>query len=124
MSTILAVDDSPSVRKMVEAALRAARHDVVTAEDGQEALETLERRGTFDLMVFDVNMPRLDGLSLLRAVRERSEWAAIPVLMLTTEGEDSDRERALSLGATDYMIKPFKPGELIKRVATLLAARS
>ena len=123
MPRILAVDDSPSVRKMVEAALRSARHEVVTAVDGQEALDTLERQA-FDLVILDVNMPRLDGLSLLRTVRQRSDWNALKVLMLTTESEDADRQRALDLGATDYMVKPFKPGELLRRVAVLVGAAS
>jgi two-component system chemotaxis response regulator CheY len=119
MASILAVDDSPSVRKMVEAALRSAGHDVVTAADGQEALDTLER-GAFELVVLDVNMPRLDGLSTLDAIRAREHWSAVKVMMLTTEGEDADRQAALDRGAADYMIKPFKPQELIRRVRVLL----
>jgi two-component system chemotaxis response regulator CheY len=130
---ILAVDDSTSVRKMVESALRFGGYDVVTASDGAEALEMLERgmacrdsangdpgRDAFNLVVLDINMPRLDGLSLLKLVRERSEWAHLPILMLTTEGREADRDRALALGANDYMLKPFKPTLLLERVVALL----
>lgn len=118
---ILAVDDSTSVRKMVESALRFKGYAAVVAADGMEALEALER-DQFNLVVLDINMPRLDGLSLLRIVRERPEWASLPVLVLTTEGQEADRDQALELGATDYMVKPFKPAQLLERVAAILAS--
>lgn len=120
-TTILAVDDSTSVLKMVESALRFKGYAVVAAADGVEALEALER-DPFDLVVLDINMPRMDGLSLLRTVRERLEWASLPVLMLTTEGQEADRDRALAMGATDYMVKPFNPTQLLERVAALLGS--
>lgn len=118
---ILAVDDSSSVRRMVEFALKSRGYTVVTAEDGVQALEALER-DQFDLVVLDINMPRMDGLSLLKTVRDRPEWSKdeLLILMLTTEGQDVDRDRALALEATDYMVKPFKPSELLDRVAELL----
>ena len=120
MASILAVDDSPSVIKMVEFALKTRGHEVTTAADGQAALESLERR-RFDLLVLDINMPRLDGLSLLKLVRARAEWNDTLVLMLTTEGQDSDRDEALALGATGYMMKPFKPNELLARVSAMVS---
>lgn len=119
-ATILIVDDSTSVRKMVESALRFKGYAVVAAADGLEALDALERE-RFDLLVLDINMPRMDGLALLKTVRERAEWASLPVLMLSTEGQESDRDQALALGATDYMVKPFKPTQLLERVAAVLA---
>jgi two-component system, chemotaxis family, chemotaxis protein CheY len=118
-TTVLAVDDSNSVRQMVQFALKSRGYSVVAAADGVEALEVLER-SRFDLIVLDINMPRLDGLSLLKILRERPEWQAVPVLVLTTEGQDADRDRALALGATAYMRKPFKPTELLEHVAVLL----
>ena len=126
MQTILVVDDSDSIRKLLEVTLRTRGFAVVSAADGQDALETLERhtdndRVGFNVIVLDINMPRLDGLSLLTLVRARPEWQALPILMLTTEGRDEDRDRALALGANDYMIKPFKPSELMIRVMALLA---
>jgi two-component system, chemotaxis family, chemotaxis protein CheY len=117
--TVLAVDDSNSIRQMLQFALKSRGYGVIPAGDGVEALEALER-GHLDLMVLDINMPRLDGLSLLKLLRERPEWQALPVLVLTTEGQDADRDRALALGATDYMRKPFKPTELLDRVAAML----
>lgn len=117
-TTVLIVDDSTSVRKMVESALRMMRYSVLTAADGLEALEVLEKKQV-DLAIFDVNMPRMDGLSLLKTVRERPEWAELPILMLTTEGQEADIERALTLGATAYMRKPFKPGQLLAQLKRL-----
>ncbi len=120
VATILVVDDSPSVRNLVAFALKARGHAVVAVTDGVEGLEALQR-APFDLVVLDINMPRLDGVSLLQLLRARTEWAKLPVLMLTTEGLESERDRALALGATDYMIKPFKPTELLDRVSLLIA---
>lgn len=127
MQTILVVDDSDSIRKLLEVTLKTRGFAVVSATDGQEALEALERHTgpggvAFNVLVLDINMPRLDGLSVLTTVRARPEWQALPILMLTTEGRDEDRDRALALGASDYMIKPFKPSELVMRVMALLAA--
>jgi two-component system chemotaxis response regulator CheY len=133
-ATILVVDDSNNVRQLVEFALKSKGYTVVTARDGQEALEILEygvsagrpqsgqsRAMQFDLVILDIKMPRLDGLSLLKVMREQAEWASLPILMLTAERQDADRDRALVLGATDYIVKPFKSTELLERVAALLA---
>ena len=116
---VLVVDDSNSVRKMVEFALKSRGFGVVAAQDGQEALETLQT-DQFDLVVLDINMPCLDGLSFLKIVRTELENTSLPILMLTTEGQESDRDKALALGATDYMVKPFKPTELLEHVGRLL----
>ncbi len=117
---ILTVDDSLSIRKMIEVALKSKGHLVVTAADGQEGLEALARGDRFDLVILDINMPRLDGLSLLKTIRAKPAWAGLPILMLTTEGQEADRDSALALGATDYMVKPFKPTELLERITKLL----
>jgi DNA-binding response OmpR family regulator len=118
-TTILTVDDSASVRKLVQSTLRFKSYDVMAAADGVEALEALQR-DQFNLVVLDINMPRLDGLSLLKTIRERPEWDSMLVLMLTTEGQETDRDQALALGANDYMVKPFKPTQLLARVEELL----
>jgi two-component system, chemotaxis family, chemotaxis protein CheY len=117
---ILTVDDSISIRKMIEFALKSKGYTVVAAGDGQEGLEVLERGERFDLVVLDINMPRMDGLTLLKNIRAKPEWGRLPVLMLTTEGQDGDRDTAIGLGASDYMVKPFKPTELLERVGKLL----
>ncbi|MBA3531323.1 MAG: response regulator [Ardenticatenales bacterium] len=120
---ILIVDDSSSIRKMIEFTLRSKGYPVLAVEDGQAALELLGREA-IRLIILDVNMPRLDGLSLLRLVREHPEWGALPVLMLTTEDQPADRERAMEIGASDYLPKPFKPTQLLEYVAALLDPRS
>ena len=119
---VLAVDDSTSVRKMVEFVLRSQGLEVQTVGDGQAALTALGQE-PFDLVVLDINMPRLDGLSLLRMIRERPEWDNLAVLMLTTEGKDADIGRAMALGATAYLTKPFKPTELLEQVTILMKGR-
>jgi len=118
---IMAVDDSPSVRKLLEFSLKAKGYLVSTAEDGQEALGVLDQE-KFDGIILDINMPRMDGFEFLRRVRADGRHAAIPVLMLTTEGQDADRAKAMSLGATAYIVKPFKPTDILAAVATMLSA--
>ena len=118
---IMAVDDSPSVRKLLEFSLKAKGYLVSTAEDGQEALGVLDQE-KFDGIILDINMPRMDGFEFLRRVRAEGQHAAIPVLMLTTEGQDADRAKAMSLGATAYIVKPFKPTDILAAVATMLSA--
>ena len=118
---IMAVDDSPSVRKLLEFSLKAKGYLVSTAEDGQEALGVLDQE-KFDAIILDINMPRMDGFEFLRRVRADGRHTAIPVLMLTTEGQDADRAKAMSLGATAYIVKPFKPTDILAAVATMLSA--
>jgi two-component system response regulator MprA len=114
---ILVVDDEPSVREAVERALRLEGHDVLLAEDGHEALDTLDARAP-DAVVLDVLMPRVDGLELCRRMRERGDRT--PVLMLTARDAVSDRVAGLDAGADDYLIKPFALEELLARVRALL----
>ncbi len=116
---VLAVDDSTSVRKLVEFSLKSKGFQVSSAEDGLEALELLART-PFDIIVLDINMPRMDGLEFLKKVRLDENYSGLPVIMLTTEGQDDDKERAMSLGATAYIVKPFKPTELLAAVERLL----
>jgi len=116
---ILAVDDSSGVRKMVKFALKTKGHDVVTAVDGREGLEKL-MKGDYELIILDINMPRLDGFGLMDKLKKIPEKADIPILMLTTEGQDEDKDKALGMGANTYMVKPFKPTELISTVEKML----
>ena len=110
---ILTVDDSPSVRKMVEFSLKSKGYAMGSAGDGQEALDLLSQE-PYDAIILDVNMPRMNGLEFLEKRLENDEIATIPVIMLTTEGQDEDRDKAISLGATAYIIKPFKPSQLLE----------
>jgi len=109
---ILTVDDSPSVRKMVEFSLKSKGYTMGAAGNGLEALELLNQE-PFDAIILDVNMPKMNGLEFLEKRLENNEIADIPVIMLTTEGQDEDRDKAISLGATAYIIKPFKPSQLL-----------
>lgn len=118
---ILAIDDSPSVRKLVEFTLKSKGFQVASAKDGQEALELMAKE-QFDAIVLDINMPRMDGLEFLQTMRPNDAYASIPVIVLTTEGLEADRDRAMELGATAYIIKPFKPTQLLSLVDKMLAS--
>lgn len=117
---ILAVDDSPSVRKLVEFSLKRGGFLVTTAQDGQEALDIIVR-DVFDAVILDVNMPRLDGFEFLRRIKANESLASIPVVMLTTEGHDMDKARAKELGASAYLVKPFKPTVLLDLMNEVLS---
>jgi two-component system KDP operon response regulator KdpE len=116
MSRILVADDEAAIRKVVRDALEKAGHAVETAIDGDEAAILFEG-GDFDLVVTDLNMPRLDGLELVRRVRQRS---AVPILVLTVRQEEREKVRLLDAGADDYVTKPFGVSELVARVRALL----
>jgi two-component system, chemotaxis family, chemotaxis protein CheY len=120
MSRILIVDDSPTIRRMVKASLSAIAANFAEAASGLEAIEQLTLHPT-SLMVLDLNMPDLHGLEVLKFVRSHPRLQALPVLVLTTRGDESSREAAVAAGATDYMTKPFVPHELSERVGRLLA---
>jgi two-component system KDP operon response regulator KdpE len=116
MSRILVADDEAAIRKVVRDTLEKAGHDVETAIDGEEAARLFEE-GDFDLIVADLNMPRLDGLELVRRIRQTS---SVPVLVLTVRHEERDKVRLLDAGADDYVTKPFGVSELVARSRALL----
>ena len=118
---ILSIDDSPSVRKLVEFTLKSKGFQVASAGDGQEALEMMAKE-QFDGIIQDINMPRMDGLEFLKKIRPDDVYASIPVIVLTTEGLEADRDRAMELGATAYIVKPFKPTHLLSLVDKMLAS--
>lgn len=120
MPKILIVDDSPTIRRMVKASLSAVASGFAEAASGLEAIEQLTLQPVA-LMVLDLNMPDLHGLEVLKFVRSHPRMQALPVIVLTTRGDDSSREAAIAAGATDYMTKPFVPHELSERVGRLLA---
>ena len=117
---ILVVDDSNSIRKMVEFTLKTKNYNVVTACNGKEGLEELSKLD-YQLIILDINMPQVDGFKFLEVAKGEDAYKNIPVVMLTTEGQDEDREKALKLGAENYMVKPFKPTELIEKVHRILS---
>ncbi|HYJ93548.1 MAG TPA: response regulator [Vicinamibacterales bacterium] len=120
MRTILVVDDSPTIRKMVRAALGGLQ-DVafVEAGTGLQAIETLAMHPV-RMVVLDLNMPDMHGLDVLKFLRSHSQYRALPVMVLTTRGDESSREEVLEAGATSYMTKPFSPNFLVSSVRELL----
>ncbi len=113
MHTILAVDDSPSMRKMVSFTLSGAGYKVVEAVDGMDALEKVEAEHV-DLVLADQNMPRLDGIGLTRRLREHPRFKNTPILILTTESSDQMKQAGRAAGATGWLVKPFDPNRLIE----------
>jgi two-component system chemotaxis response regulator CheY len=117
--TILTVDDSRTMRDMLKLALSDAGFRVVQAEDGMHGLEVL-RIEVPDVIVTDINMPRMDGYGFIKGVRSDDRHRAVPILVLTTESDAEKKERARRAGATGWIVKPFDPVKLvsaIKRVA-------
>jgi OmpR family response regulator RpaB len=113
---ILVVDDEASIRRILETRLSMIGYDVVTAADGEEALDTF-RNSDPDLVVLDVMMPKLDGYGVCQELRKASD---VPVIMLTALGDVADRITGLELGADDYVVKPFSPKELEARIRCVL----
>lgn len=119
MASILAVDDSASMREMVAFTLKGAGYDVVEAKDGNEALDIAKGRKT-DLVLTDVNMPGMDGIALIKALRALPDYKFTPILMLTTEAGDGKRQEGKSAGATGWIVKPFDPDQLLSTVSKVL----
>lgn len=112
MTSILAVDDSVAMRQMLAHALRLAGYAVVEAVDGVDALDKLATHHV-DVVLTDQNMPRMDGLALTRAVRADPRWQRVPVLILTTEADESLKQASRAAGATGWLGKPFDPVKLV-----------
>ncbi|WP_420998487.1 response regulator [Cupriavidus sp. 30B13] len=116
---ILVVDDSPSLRRMIGACLRTGGYAVSEAADGSEAL-AMAQQASFGMLVTDQVMPGTDGLTLIRTLRATGAYAAIPMLMLTTEADGQVREQARVAGASGFLAKPFDPDQLMEAVGALL----
>lgn len=110
---ILIVDDSASVRQMVEATLKSANYMVTAAKDGLEAFN-LCKTASFDFVLTDQNMPNMDGLSLIKSLRGLGPYAQTPIIVLTTEASDSMKAQGRAAGATGWMVKPFDPAKLLE----------
>ena len=119
MPLILTVDDSPSMRKMVAFTLTGAGYQVVEAIDGQDALDKAAQQ-SFDLVLTDQNMPRLDGLGLTRKLRDHPQFKNTPILMLTTESSDLMKQAGKAAGATGWLVKPFDPTRLIEVIKMVI----
>ena len=119
MRSILAVDDSPSMRKMVSFTLTGAGFKVVEAVDGVDALEKAQTEN-IDLVLADQNMPRLDGIGLTRKLREHPRYRTTPILILTTESSDQMKQAGRAAGATGWLVKPFDPTRLIEVIQKVI----
>ena len=111
MAKILAVDDSPSIRRLVSMTLQQAGHDVESAEDGAEALNKA-KAGNYDVVITDVHMPVMDGITFTRELRKLNHCRFIPVLVLTTESASEMKMQGKNAGATGWIVKPFNPDSL------------
>ncbi len=119
MATILTVDDTASMRQMISFTLNSVGHEVIQACDGKEALQLLQGKKV-DLVIADVNMPNMDGITLVKSLREQVDYKFIPILMLTTESQESKRQQGKVAGATGWIVKPFNPEQLLNVVKKVL----
>lgn len=119
MRSILAVDDSASMRQMVSFTLRSSGYEVIEAVDGQDALDKIGGKQV-DLVLTDQNMPRMDGLTLIKQLREQDRFKSTPILVLTTESSDEMKQAGRAAGATGWMVKPFDPKRLLEVIGKVL----
>jgi two-component system, chemotaxis family, chemotaxis protein CheY len=115
----MTVDDSASMRQMVSFTLKGAGYDVVEAIDGRDALEKMENH-SIHMLITDINMPNLDGIGLVRKVRSHAVYRFIPIILLTTESQDSRKQEGKTAGATGWIVKPFKPDQLLHVVKKVI----
>lgn len=120
MATILVVDDSPVIRRMLSYTLKKNGHTTVEAKNGKDAIKKLENN-TVELVITDVTMPKMDGLTLLGELRADSRYQKLPIVMLTASGQERDRQAAKEKGANGFLTKPTGSVELIKTVTQLLS---
>lgn len=119
MATILAVDDSASMRQMVSFTLKGAGYNVVEAVDGMDALNKAKAQA-FDCIVTDVNMPNKDGIALIKDLRSLPNYKFTPMLMLTTESGMDKKQQGKEAGATGWIVKPFNPDQLLKTIKKVM----
>ena len=117
--SILAIDDSASIRQMVGFTLKSSGYEVVEAVDGMDGLDKAKAR-TFNLVLTDQNMPRMDGLTLIKSLRALPQYKTVPILMLTTESSDAMKAQGKAVGATGWLVKPFDPQKLVEVVKKVI----
>lgn len=117
--TVLCVDDSASIRQMVGFTLKGAGYEVVEAVDGMDGLDKAKARSA-NLVLTDQNMPRMDGLTLIKSLRALPAYKSVPILMLTTESSDAMKAQGRAAGATGWLVKPFDPQKLIEVVRKVI----
>ena len=117
--TVLTVDDYASIRQMVSFTLKSAGYEVVEAVDGMDGLDKAKSKA-FNLVLTDQNMPRMDGLTLIKSLRTMPTFRSVPILMLTTESSDAMKSQGRAAGATGWLVKPFDPQKLIEVVKKVI----
>ena len=120
MAKIIAVDDSASMRQMVGFTLKGAGHEVFDASDGVEALKLAKEQQSVDLVISDINMPNMDGISLIKELRQLPNYKFTPILMLTTESGTDKKMEGKAAGATGWIVKPFNPEQLLATISKVL----
>lgn len=120
---ILIVDDSKTVRNLVAFIMKKEGYKVTMAEDGLDGLEKLFSADKIDLIISDVNMPRMDGFTFIKNVRENEVYKDIPIVVLSTEGRPADIALGMQLGANLYMVKPAQPEKMVKNVQMLFGGK-
>jgi len=116
---IMTVDDSATVRQMLSFTLQDAGYEVVEAVDGQDAMQKLSN-GAVEMLITDLNMPKMDGIELIRNVRKSPGSRFIPIIMLTTESQETKKQEGKAAGASGWIVKPFKPEQLLAVVKMVL----
>jgi len=117
---ILVADDEPHIRRILKTVLESGSFEVDTKPDGTSALEAVQGAEHYDLILLDIMMPGATGLEVLEQIRGIERLKSTPVVILTAKGQDADREAALSLGANDFLIKPFSPKKLLARITEII----
>jgi two-component system, chemotaxis family, chemotaxis protein CheY len=118
---IMTVDDSATVRQMLSYTLEDAGYDILEAVDGVDALHKLTTGERVDMLITDLNMPNMDGIELIRSVRKNAANRFIPIIMLTTEAQESKRQEGKTAGASGWIVKPFKPQQVLAVVRMVLS---
>ncbi len=121
---ILVADDEPHIGRIIKMKLEQGPFRVTLAFDGKEALDVLQREEAIDLVLLDLMMPFVSGLDVLAKIRASERWRDVPCLVLTAAGQETQHQRAMELGATDFLTKPFSPKRLYGRVAELVGVES
>ncbi len=117
---ILIADDEPHIRRILQTLLEMAGFEVDLRHDGLDALEAVQSSDHYDLILLDIMMPGATGLEVLGKIREMDERKSTPVVILTAKGQDADRQAAFSLGADDFLTKPFSPKKLLARIHQII----
>jgi len=119
---VLVVDDEPYIGRIIQLKLDSGRYDVEVCADGASALDRLRGDAPVDLILLDIMMPAMNGLEVLSELRSLPHRSGTPVIMLTAKGQETDREQAASLGASDFLTKPFSPKKLLARIDEIFDA--